>query len=84
MNSEQEQLLYEIAQRTARMESSIKRMEADISAVKVRALEDNAKQDERLNVLEQTVSSHETLLHSGLVLLAGGLGTILSKLMGWF
>lgn len=79
MQGDDNDVIYEIAQTTARTEERARNIEKDVKELKLRYVEEAAQRDERLGDLETRVDRHDMILTGAVATV----GASISAFFGW-
>lgn len=79
---EKQDVIYQIAQTTARTEERARNIERDVKELKVRYVEESAQRDEKIGNLEDRVDRHGMLLGGGIAVVVSSLSAAFGWLFG--
>lgn len=83
MSDQTDDVVYQIAQTTARTEERARNIERDVKELKLRYSEDLALTDERIGNLERVSERHGLILGGGLAAIGASLSAFFSWTFGW-
>lgn len=83
MSDQTDDVVYQIAQTTARTEERARNIERDVKELKLRYAEDMALTGERIDNLETVTDRHGIILTSGVAVIGASLSAFFSWAFGW-